>query len=97
MARGAKPPPIESVVDAFLAHASVERGLSPRTIEAYGRDLARFAGFLASVRVRSLSAVRRKHLVGFSIFLDQEGLAARSRARTLVAPDSEGLAIKRNY
>jgi len=77
--------PIENAVDAFLAHASVERGLSPRTIEAYGRDLSRFAGFLASVRLRSLSEIRREHLVGFARFLDQEGLAPRSRARTLVA------------
>jgi integrase/recombinase XerD len=85
MARRDEPSAIEASIDAFLAHASLERGLSPLTIDAYGRDLARFAGFLANARVKSLSSVRRKHVVGFSRFLDQEGLAARSRARALVS------------
>ena len=50
-------PPVErdaldASVDAFLHHASVERGLSPRTIEAYGRDLARFVRELLAGGVR---------------------------------------------
>jgi integrase/recombinase XerD len=68
-----------------LSHASVERGLSPLTIDAYSRDLARFIGYLEGARVRSLRAVRREHLVGFTRFLDREGLGSRSRARMLVS------------
>ena len=34
---------VDAAVDGFLAHAAVERGLAPRTLEAYGRDLARFS------------------------------------------------------
>ncbi len=37
---------VYAAVDAYLAHAVVERGLARNTILAYGRDLARFAGFL---------------------------------------------------
>ncbi len=85
MARTAETPGIASCVDSFLTHLSVERGLSPRTIEAYGRDLARFALFMDAARVRTATAVRRKHLVGFTRFLEREGLAPRSRARALVA------------
>ena len=33
---------VAAAIDAFLAHAAVERGLAPRSVEAYGRDLARF-------------------------------------------------------
>jgi integrase/recombinase XerD len=72
-------------VDAFLAHAAVERGLSPRTIEAYGRDLARFAAHLEGEGVTRVSAVRREHVVGFARSLEKAGLAPRSRARALVA------------
>jgi integrase/recombinase XerD len=85
MARAAELSDIDLGIDAYLTHASVERGLSPLTIKAYGCDLAHFSEYLASARVKSLSDVRRKHVVGFSRFLDQSGLVARSRARALVA------------
>ena len=76
---------LDAAVDAFLTQAAVERGLSPRTLEAYGRDLARFAGFLAGSGVGALRDVRREHLAGFARALEQRGLSARSRARALVA------------
>ena len=41
---------LAAAVDAFLASAAVERGLSPRTIEAYGRDLARWLARFSSER-----------------------------------------------
>jgi integrase/recombinase XerD len=85
MARTIKPAEIEGAIDAFLAHASVERGLSPLTIEAYGRDLARFAEFLERAGVDRVSVVRRAHLTAFSSFLEGEGLGPRSRARALVS------------
>ena len=85
MAKTAKRSSLKNAVEEFLTHASIERGLSPRTIEAYGRDLARFAEYLEGARVRSLRAVRREHLVGFTRSLDRAGLGSRSRARTLVS------------
>jgi len=85
MAQAAETLDLASAIDTFLTHLSVERGLSPRTIEAYGRDLARFANFMAAARVRTVVAVRREHLVAFTRFLEREGLAPRSRARALVA------------
>ena len=85
MAKTAKRNSLKNAVEEFLTHASIERGLSPRTIEAYGRDLARFAEYLEGARVRSLRAVRREHLVGFTRSLDRAGLGSRSRARTLVS------------
>ena len=76
---------LSAAVDGFLAHASVERGLSPRTIEAYARDLARFTRYLERQRVRAPAGVRREHLAGFAVELEAEGLGARSRARAMVA------------
>ncbi|MFQ5427085.1 MAG: site-specific tyrosine recombinase XerD, partial [Gaiellales bacterium] len=76
---------LSAAVDAFLAHASVERGLSPRTIEAYGRDLARFTRHLERAGVRVPAEVERKHLTAFAAALEAEGLGARSRARALSA------------
>jgi integrase/recombinase XerD len=76
---------LSAAVDGFLAHASVERGLSPRTIEAYARDLARFTRFLEGEGVRLPAEVRREHLAGFAVALEAEHLGARSRARAMVA------------
>ncbi len=78
-------PAIDAEVDAFLAHAAVERGLSPRTLEAYGRDLGRFVAFLAGKRVSAVDQIEREHLVGFTRRLEADGLAPCSRTRTLVA------------
>jgi integrase/recombinase XerD len=76
---------LTAAVDAFLSHAAVERGLSPRTVEAYGRDLARFTRYLAGRGVRAPDGVRREHLTGFVAAQERRGLGARSRARALVA------------
>jgi integrase/recombinase XerD len=81
----AAPEAIDAAVDAFLAHAGVERGLAPRTLEAYGRDLARFAAHLAREGVSECGALEARHVHGFTRALEAAGLAARSRARALVA------------
>jgi integrase/recombinase XerD len=76
---------LDAALDVFLEHLAVERGLSPRTVEAYGRDLARFAEHLAEAGVARVGAVRREHVVGFARALERAGLAPPSRARALVA------------
>jgi integrase/recombinase XerD len=76
---------LHAAVDGFLAHAAVERGLAPRTLEAYGRDLARFAAHLSAAGVARVSELRGEHVRGFAQALEAEGLAPRSRARTLSA------------
>jgi integrase/recombinase XerD len=79
------PSEIASGIDAFLRHAAVERGLSPRTIEAYGRDLAQLAAFLDAAAVTRWRDVSPDHLAGFAAALARRRLAPRSRARALVA------------
>lgn len=47
---------LDAAIDAFLAHLAVERGLSPATIEAYGRDLASLSETLGDLDVGALDA-----------------------------------------
>ena len=75
----------EDALRSFLTAAVVERGLAPRTVEAYGRDLARFAAFLPESRLRDVTRIERSDVLGFAARLHQDGLAPRSRARALVA------------
>ena len=80
--RAASEGELHAAVDAYLRHARLERGLALNTVEAYGRDLARFAAPLQDLPLRQL---RRSHVSAFLESLEREGLGARSRARALVA------------
>jgi integrase/recombinase XerD len=69
----------------FLEHGALERGLSERTLEAYGRDLRAFAASLARAGVARPGAATRAHVAAFVAEMEARGLGARSRARALVA------------
>ena len=70
--------------EEFLAWLGVERGRSPRTVEAYRRDLLRYRGHLAA-RGRSLDDVEETDVVAFVRALQRDGLAAASVTRMLVS------------
>jgi len=72
-------------VDAdYLDHLRVERALSPNTLEAYGRDLARLVVYARGAK-RSLLDLRQSDLTEFIGSLRAEGLSARSVARAVHA------------
>lgn len=76
---------LDAARESFLAHARLEQGLAPRTLEAYGRDLARLVEHLAQRGVTRPRQLERVHLSSFLAALAHEGLGARSRARVLVS------------
>jgi len=83
-AAGEAPPGLAAARAGFLEACALERGLSPRTVEAYGRDLERFVECLAREGVGDAGGVRRDHVSAFLASLERQGLSARSRARALV-------------
>ena len=83
--KGAGMSEVDGLRDAFLTYASVERGLSPRTVEAYASDLGRFARFLDDRGVTRLGDLSRERVAGYLQWLESDGLGARSRARMLSA------------
>lgn len=72
-------------LDQFLNLLLVEKGLSAHTIDAYGRDLARYLEFLAEAGIRDPEAVTPTAILGYLGHLRETGLAPRSRARKLTA------------
>lgn len=76
---------MDALLEQFLDYISLERGLSPNTREAYGRDLRAFVHFLQSRSISSLNSVTRKHILDFLIESKDKGLATTSLSRRLVA------------
>jgi integrase/recombinase XerD len=76
---------IESLIDVYLSHLRVERGLSSNTLSAYGADLARFAVFCADRHVESAERVDLGVVSAYLGGLAKTGLGARSTARHLSA------------
>jgi integrase/recombinase XerD len=68
--------------DDFLAF---ERGLSPRTLEAYGRDVQRFQAFLEARDIRAAGDATPRDVREFAYALRKQGLAATSIRRALSA------------
>jgi integrase/recombinase XerD len=75
---------LDACLDLFLNYLVVERGLSRNTLDAYGRDLGRYVGFIDQNK-RALSAITAADVLRFLAELKLSGLSARSRARALVA------------
>ena len=74
---------IDGLIGQYLDVLHVERGLSPNSIAAYGRDLSRLAAFLEGAGLDEVEAVDRERLEDFLLRLAEEGLSPRSRARYL--------------
>lgn len=78
-------PGLATEIDRYLDHLAAERGLSAHTLEAYARDLGRFRDAMRTRGRERAGDIDRDDLVVFLDGLVGEGLAARSRARTLSA------------
>ena len=72
----------------FLAHLQEERGLSPRTCEAYRHDLERFSAELAAQAIADPNRVGEHEIRRFIARLHRQGLGARSIQRLLSATRS---------
>jgi integrase/recombinase XerD len=72
------------LVEAFLEMMSAERGAAKNTLDAYGRDLADYLGFLSSKQSAPTTA-GREQVVAWLASLSAQGLSAASSARRLSA------------
>jgi integrase/recombinase XerD len=74
-----------SDVGAFRHYLQSERGMADNTVQAYGRDLDRFARWCAIVRFHEYTNPTLRDLGRYLAFLHDEQLAPPSIARHLVA------------
>lgn len=76
---------MEQLIDAFLDHLTVERGLASNTRLAYRADLAQFADFLHRRGVKHLNDAQRQLITEYLLHRRKGGLSARSLSRHLAA------------
>ncbi|MBI5236105.1 MAG: site-specific tyrosine recombinase XerD [Deltaproteobacteria bacterium] len=72
------------LIDSYLTHLVVERGLSKNTRESYARDMARYASYLSGVS-KGIIEASSDDVRGFLKYLKSNGSSARSYTRALIA------------
>ena len=76
---------LASCAEAFAADLALARGLSPKTVEAYGRDVRAFLDFLAARGKTTPGALVRADVADHVGALRAKGRKASTRARAFVA------------
>jgi integrase/recombinase XerD len=78
--------PIDTAIDRYLRHVSIERGLSTNTVAAYRRDLASYASLLAERGIETPEGISPADVAAFSHHLRVDGqLKSSSTGRMLSA------------
>ncbi len=72
-------------IEGFGHYLVTERGLSQNTLEAYARDIRKFATFLEGIAKTSFNGVRPGDIVEYMITEKRKGMAINSLARNVVA------------
>ena len=77
--------PQHLVLQRFLAHLRFERRLSPRTLDAYARDLADFLAWGDDNSLPAWPRVREEQVRAYAAARHRQGLSAKSLQRRLSA------------
>lgn len=76
---------MRELLDKYLNHLLIERGIAQNTLEAYGRDLSRFMLIVQEQGVRDLRQVVPSVVIEYLVRVKNEGLSANSMNRSLAA------------
>lgn len=76
---------MNNFIDSFLSYQAAVKGLSRNTIESYGRDILKFANYLATRRISRFEDVRYDDILDYLTALQKQGINIRSVARNLVS------------
>jgi integrase/recombinase XerD len=76
---------MRELIQTYLDHLTVERGMSPHTVAAYRRDLHRYADYLAELRVTDPSQVTNTMVGSYAARL-REGVPGADGAGWLESP-----------
>ena len=75
---------LDTLTDQYLNYLLVEKGLSEKTLDSYGSDMAMYLSFLENNGVTHISDADTSAILKHLISMRDAGLGAKSRARHLV-------------
>jgi integrase/recombinase XerD len=71
-------------ISDFKTFLKLERSLSDNSVEAYLGDITKFVDYLKSGdRIPGPGEIKKEHITGFIVFINELGLSARSQARII--------------
>jgi integrase/recombinase XerC len=94
-------PKVAAEMASWLRHLGAERRMSPKTLEAYQRDVLQFLGFLAEhlggmPSLKDLSALTPADVRAFMAARRADGIGSRSLMRTLAGTRAFARFLERN-
>ena len=72
----------ETSIKGFKSYLQIERSLSKNSVQAYIRDIKKFASYAISLKLKEIK-VNRKNITDFLKTLKDENISARSQARII--------------
>ncbi len=72
----------ENLIEKFINHVSIEKNLSPNTVDAYRNDILKFKNFLENKNI-SLNKLGSEDITSFIIFLKKKNYSSTSIVRIL--------------
>ncbi len=73
------------LLDQFLSHLRIERGLSDNTVSSYSSDLVKYFGYLSQIKRIPLQVTREDIAEYTGVMKNKNGYSARTIARNLSA------------
>ncbi len=74
---------MEKWIDSYMNYIAVEKGLSRNTLDSYGGDLVRYAGFLRGLGIAGFGKTSRTEVMAYLLSLWKQGLSPRTVARSI--------------
>ena len=72
----------ETSIKHFKSYLQIERSLSENSVQAYIRDVKKFANYALEIELNELQ-IKRQHISGFLKELTDANISSRSQARTI--------------
>lgn len=76
---------MDKLIDQYLEHLLIEKGISRNTVTAYAADLQEYADFLESCSIFDIEKTDTTAILSWLVNLSKKGLSAKSRSRHLIS------------